>query len=67
MRIRRQDYTLLAQAIAIVLPVVALSGVALHFLQEDRAAIDREVHRVLSLPPHGSVRIQHQALRAAKP
>jgi signal transduction histidine kinase len=45
MRIRRQDYTLLAQAIAIVLPVVALSGVALHFLQEDRAAIDREAVR----------------------
>jgi len=45
MRIRRQDFTLLAQAIAIVLPVVALSGVAFHFLQEDRAAIDREAVR----------------------
>lgn len=42
MRIRRQDYTLLAQAIAIVLPVAGLSGIALHFLQEDRAAIERE-------------------------
>jgi signal transduction histidine kinase len=45
MRIRRQDFTLIAQAIAIVLPVVALSGIALHFLQEDRAAIDREAGR----------------------
>lgn len=45
MRIRRQDITLLAQAVAIVLPVVTLSGVVLHFLQEDRAAIDREAVR----------------------
>src|SRR5580704_16979067 len=45
MRIRRQDFTLPAQAIAIVLPVVALSGIALHFQQEDRAAIDREAGR----------------------
>ena len=45
MRIRRQDFTLLAQAIAIVLPVAGLSGVALHFQQEDRAASDREAVR----------------------
>src|ERR1700733_9033641 len=45
MRFRRQDLTLLAQAIAIVLPVVILSGISLHFLQEDRAAIDRDAVR----------------------
>ncbi len=45
MRIRRQDYALLAQALAIVLPVAALSGIALHFLQEDRAAIEGDAVR----------------------
>jgi len=33
------------QAVLIVLPVVVLSGVALHFLKEDRAAIEQDAKR----------------------
>jgi signal transduction histidine kinase len=42
MKIRRSEIALLLQAAAIVLPVAALSGIALHFLREDKAAIERE-------------------------
>src|SRR6185503_15869423 len=35
----------IGQAVLIVLPVVILSGVALHFLREDRAAIEQDAKR----------------------
>jgi len=42
MRIRRSEVVLLVQAAAILLPVAALSGIALHNLREDKEAIEQE-------------------------
>ncbi|HEY4085107.1 MAG TPA: HAMP domain-containing sensor histidine kinase [Bryobacteraceae bacterium] len=45
MKMQRAQLVWIGQAVLIVLPVVILSGVALHFLREDRAAIERDAKR----------------------
>ncbi len=42
MKMQRAQTIWIGQAVLIVLPVVVLSGVALHFLREDRAAIEQD-------------------------
>src|ERR1035438_2058807 len=41
-KIRRSEIICVVQAAAIILPVAALSAIALHFLRQDKAAIERE-------------------------
>jgi len=45
MKMQRAQLMWAGQAVLIVLPVVVLSGVALHFLKEDRAAIEQDAKR----------------------
>ncbi|HVV45257.1 MAG TPA: histidine kinase dimerization/phospho-acceptor domain-containing protein, partial [Bryobacteraceae bacterium] len=45
MKMRRAQLIWIGQAVLIALPVVILSGVALHFLQEDKAAIEQDAKR----------------------
>jgi hypothetical protein len=48
----------IGQAMLIVLPVVILSGVALHFLREDRAAIEQDAkRRAYSIAPDAARQI----------
>jgi hypothetical protein len=51
----------IGQAALIVLPVVVLSGVALHFLREDRTAIEQDArNRANSLGPDAARQIGEQ-------
>src|ERR1700679_2667513 len=51
----------IGQAALIVLPVVVLSGVALHFLREDRTAIEQDArNRANSLAPDAARQIGEQ-------
>lgn len=45
MKMRRAQLIWIGQAVLIVLPVVILSGVALHFLREDKAAIEQDAKK----------------------
>src|SRR5438552_749883 len=55
------QFAWIAQAALIVLPVVVLSGVALHFLREDKTAIEKEARaRANSLAPEAARQIGDQ-------
>ncbi len=59
--LRRAQLAWIGQAALILLPVVVLSGVALHFLREDRTAIEQDArNRANSLGPDAARQIGEQ-------